>query len=63
MMKTKLKNNKAKQIYIKPRLIKIKLAAEEVLAAGCKVNSGTSGPGKPAPSCTAPGTPCYAAGS
>jgi hypothetical protein len=53
----------AKRIYQKPKLRVIELAADEVLAAGCKVESGTSGPGKPVASCVAPGAPCYSPGS
>ena len=39
-----------KQTYEKPRLRTIELAAEEILAIGCKTNSGTA-PGSSTPPC------------
>lgn len=40
-----------KQVYEKPRLRTIELAAEEILAVGCKaVHTGTA-PGSPTPPC------------
>ncbi len=42
---------KEKQVYEQPRLRTIELAAEEILAVGCKaVGSGTA-PGSPTPPC------------
>ncbi len=48
-----------KQPYEKPRLRAIDLAAEEVLAVGCKLDGGPGGP--IGASCTA--SSCFAAGS
>ena len=48
-----------RQAYAKPRLRIIDLAAEEVLAVGCKLEGGPGGP--ILPSCTA--SSCFAAGS
>ena len=39
-MTPKKENNK--QVYEKPKLRVIELAAEEVMAAGCKIAAGTS---------------------
>jgi hypothetical protein len=51
---------KTKQSYEKPRLRTIELAAEEVLAVGCKLDTGPLAAPTDAP-CTANG--CSAAGS
>jgi len=48
-----------RQPYEKPVVLTIELAAEEVLAVGCKLAGGPGGP--IAPTCTA--APCFAAGS
>ncbi len=50
---------RAKQAYEKPRFRTIDLAAEEVLAVGCKLDGGPGGP--IGASCTA--SSCFAAGS
>ena len=47
------------QPYEKPRLRVIELAAEEVLAVGCKTNAG--GPNPAPPQCAAGG--CFQVGS
>lgn len=44
------KNKKSRQKYEKPRLRKIELAAEEVMAVGCKGTPGAA-PGAPGPTC------------
>lgn len=49
-----------KRPYQKPRLRTIELAAEEVLAVGCKATAGIGGFGNPV-SCTAAG--CSSPGS
>jgi dissimilatory sulfite reductase (desulfoviridin) alpha/beta subunit len=54
-------NKKDKRIYEKPMLKTIDLAAEEVMAIGCKLASGGSNVGNPA-ACTAP-VVCVQAGS
>ena len=41
-MDTVKKNENTMQIYEKPKLRVIELAAEEVMATGCKILSGTS---------------------
>ncbi len=50
---------KSRQPYEKPRFRTIDLAAEEVLAVGCKLDGGPGGP--IGASCTA--SSCFAAGS
>ncbi len=35
-------NAREKQAYLKPTVLRIDLAADEVLATGCKVSGGTS---------------------
>ncbi|MCH7586686.1 MAG: hypothetical protein IIC78_01420 [Chloroflexi bacterium] len=42
-MDTKKKDNEAKRAYIKPKLLTIELALNEVLSVGCKSDS-TPGP-------------------
>jgi hypothetical protein len=49
-MKEKDKRENGKQAYEKPRLRSIELAAEEVLAVGCKTVSQTA-PNNPSPPC------------
>lgn len=57
------KAENAKLPYEKPELRTIELAADEVLAAGCKVASGIRGPGKPKQTCAWPGGECFGPGS
>ncbi len=55
-------NTSDRKAYEKPQLRIIELAAEEVLAAGCKTASGmTLAVGSPVPPCFA--APCSAIGS
>lgn len=57
------KCKKAKLVYEKPKLREIELAADEVLAVGCKVqNKGQNGFRNRLPSCWVP-RHCYARGS
>ena len=51
---------KKKRVYKKPRLRTIELAAEEVLAVGCKLASGGWASGDPV---TCVGNGCASAGS
>lgn len=54
---------KRKKAYCKPELRTIELAAEEVLAVGCKTPPpGARGFGNPSPSCVNPRR-CFARGS
>jgi hypothetical protein len=59
-MKSDKDKEKAKQTYQKPKLRTIELAAEEVLAVGCKLVSGGSNFGSPTtcnvPSCSVEGS-------
>ncbi len=52
-------SRRSRQAYEKPHLRTIHMAAEEVLAIGCKLEGGPGGP--VLPSCTA--SSCFAAGS
>ncbi len=58
-MNTEEKDEATKQPYEKPELIAIDLAAEEVLAVGCKLAGGSGGPIPP--TCTT--SNCVTAGS
>ncbi|MBW1988180.1 MAG: hypothetical protein JRI97_01400 [Deltaproteobacteria bacterium] len=53
---------KSRRPYEKPRLTAIELAADEVLAVGCKVASGVRGFDNAGPSCAMPRR-CYGPGS
>ncbi len=59
-MKTNQKKEEFKRAYKKPRLRIIELAADEVLAVGCKIRVGASAPWDPA-SCI--GNACAGEGS
>lgn len=48
-MKDEVSVSKTKEPYEKPRLRKIELAAEEVLAVGCKLQGSGSAPLGPPP--------------
>jgi hypothetical protein len=61
-MKSDQIKEKAKQAYQKPKLRTIELAAEEVLAAGCKINGSTM-PGSGLPTSCGIGNNCVADGS
>jgi hypothetical protein len=50
-METDNKKDNGKQVYQKPRLIVIELAAEEVLAIGCKLTSSGFAPNSISPPC------------
>lgn len=53
------RGNQARRTYEKPSLLVISLVAEEVLAVGCKLDGGGSGPigaSCTAASCQAPGS-------
>jgi hypothetical protein len=50
-MKREMKKEEDKRIYVKPKLTKIDLAADEVLSTGCKLFSEGTAP---------LGTPCWA---
>lgn len=57
-------DKKEKQVYIKPEITEIDLAAEEVLAVGCKTATAPGGNGipfPPQPNCVLQG--CSQAGS
>ena len=56
------KKKPGKKPYQKPKLRTIELVADEVLAVGCKVQSGTTGVNNPKASCAFPRT-CYGEGS
>lgn len=54
-----VRGNRARQPYEKPSLLVISLVAEEVLAVGCKLDGGGSGPigaNCTAAACQAPGS-------
>ncbi|MBU2487771.1 MAG: hypothetical protein KKA60_00110 [Proteobacteria bacterium] len=61
-MKDRTKEKPGRRPYEKPSLTVIELAAEEVLAVGCKVVSGVRGFDNAGPSCALPKT-CYGPGS
>jgi len=44
-------STKEKQVYEQPRLRRIELAAEEILAVGCKAVASGTAPGSPTPPC------------
>lgn len=46
-MESKQEKKKARKLYEKPRLRTIELAADEVLATGCKTIDGTMNVGQP----------------
>jgi hypothetical protein len=60
-MKDEVSVSKTKEPYEKPRLRKIELAAEEVLAVGCKTSQTGFAPGSNVPPCMAQN--CQRAGS
>lgn len=61
-MKNKGKKTTDRRPYAPPQLRVIELVADEVLAAGCKLNTGGSGPLASNATCTTP-SQCYVPGS
>ncbi len=63
MKKTEKSDKPAKRHYESPKLRALSLKAEEVLALGCKVLSGTSGPSSANCLLVPQGTPCINPGT